>query len=117
MLMPPPPVVVDTDVLIRNLEYFVKRGYPGALLGQASGNYSLVSGVVLFAAAEVYGEAMRHLPEVAQRQNVSIEQVRHAWNQLVVPRYGSSRWTRAQSTTHALRRFNASTRQTCTPLH
>lgn len=30
MLMPPPPVVVDADVLIRNFEYFVKRGYPGA---------------------------------------------------------------------------------------
>lgn len=29
---------------------------------------------------------MRHLPEVAQRQNVSIEQVRRAWNQLVVPK-------------------------------
>jgi hypothetical protein len=42
MLMPPPPVVVDADVLIRNFEYFVKCGYPGALLGQASGNYSFL---------------------------------------------------------------------------
>jgi hypothetical protein len=35
MLMPTP-VVVDADVLIRNVEYAIRRGYPGALLGRAS---------------------------------------------------------------------------------
>jgi hypothetical protein len=84
MVMQAPPVVVDADVLIRNVEYFVRKGYPGALLGQASGGYSLFSGVVLFAAAEVHAEALRHLPDIAERQGVSEAVVHAAWTKLVV---------------------------------
>lgn len=47
----PAPVVVDADVLLRNVDYALRKGYPPALLGSASGPYSLFTGVGLFAAA------------------------------------------------------------------
>lgn len=53
MLMPVP-VVVDADMLIRNVEYTIRKGWAGALLGRASGGYSLSTGVVLFAAAPAH---------------------------------------------------------------
>lgn len=81
----PAPVVVDANVLIRNVEYAIRTERTGALLGQASSNYSLLTGVVLFAAAEVRDEAVRHLPDVAERRAVSLEQVRAVWNELIVP--------------------------------
>jgi hypothetical protein len=81
----PPPVVVDADVLLRNIEYAVRKGYAGALLGQAGGRYTLTSGVVLFAATEVGREAIRHLPDVAKRQGVSQHAVRTVWNDIIVP--------------------------------
>jgi hypothetical protein len=85
MMLMPGPVVVDADVLIRNVEYTIRKGWAGALLGRASGGYSLATGVVLFAAAPAGGEAIRHLPEVAERQGVDLQTVRATWNSLIVP--------------------------------
>jgi hypothetical protein len=81
----PPPVIVDADVLIRNVDYAVRKGYPGALLGRASPRYSLLSGVVLFAATEVREEVLRHLSEIAERRGVGEDVVWSAWSRLVVP--------------------------------
>lgn len=80
-----PPVVVDADVLLRNVDYVVRKGYPGALLGKASSEYSLLSGVVLFAAGSVHEEAIRHLPEIADRRGVSEDVVWSVWRQLILP--------------------------------
>jgi uncharacterized membrane protein len=85
MMLMPVPVVVDADVLIRNVEYTTRKGWAGALLGRASGGYSLYTGVVLFAAAPAGGEAIRHLPEVAERQGVDLQTVQATWNSLIVP--------------------------------
>jgi hypothetical protein len=85
MMLMPVPVVVDADVLIRNVEYTIRKGWAGALLGRASGGYSLSTGVVLFAAAPAGGEAIRHLPEVAERQGVDLQTVQATWNSLIVP--------------------------------
>jgi hypothetical protein len=85
MMLIPVPVVVDADVLIRNVEYTIRKGWAGALLGRASSGYSLATGVVLFAAAPAGGEAIRHLPEVAERQGVDLQTVRATWNSLIVP--------------------------------
>jgi hypothetical protein len=84
-MFPSPPVVVDADVLLRNVDYAVRRGYSGALLGRASRRYSLLSGVVLFAATSVHGEAIRHLPEIAGRRGVSEDVVWSVWRQLILP--------------------------------
>jgi hypothetical protein len=81
----PTPVVVDADVLIRNVEYVIRTGRTGALLVGASGNYTLISGVVLFAAAEIGGEAIRHLPDIAARRAVTVGEVYEIWNALIVP--------------------------------
>lgn len=47
----PLPVVVDADVLIRNVDYTLRHGKKGALLAGASSDYTLYSGIVLFATA------------------------------------------------------------------
>jgi hypothetical protein len=47
---------------------------------------------------------------------VSIEQVRRAWNQLIAPKVRFVPLDARTVDDHALRRFNASTRQTCAPL-
>lgn len=81
----PAPVVVDADVLLRNVDYPIRTGRTGALLGQASPSYSLLSGVVLFATAQVKTEAVRHLPDIAERRRVDLDVVHGVWNQLIVP--------------------------------
>lgn len=81
----PPPVVVDADVLVRNVDYAVRKGYAGALTGQASRDYSLMTGVVLFAAAKAGGEAIRHLPDITQRRGVELKTVHAVWNEYIVP--------------------------------
>lgn len=81
----PAPVVVDANVLIRNVDYAIRTGRSGALLAGASRGYSLISGVVLFAAAEVADESIRHLPDIAQRRDASLDEVRGVWNSLIVP--------------------------------
>lgn len=79
-MLSPPPVVIDADVLLRNVEYAVRRGYAGALTSQASTGYSTLSGVVLFASADVAEEVQRHLPDVAARRGVEIDAVKRVWN-------------------------------------
>jgi hypothetical protein len=81
----PWPVVVDADVLYRNIDFAVRWRNPGALLGQASRSYSLISGIVLFAAAEVRDEAVRHMPDIARRRGVSLDVVEEAWREMIVP--------------------------------
>lgn len=70
---------------MRNVDYAVRNGYSGALLGRASRWYSLLSGVVLFATTSVHGEAVRHLPEIAARRGVSEDVVWSVWRQLILP--------------------------------
>jgi predicted nucleic acid-binding protein len=81
----PAPLVVDADVLIRNVEYAVKKGYAPALLGRASGNYSLFTGVVLFATPQVVEETERHLPDVVARTG-NREGVARVWGEMFLPR-------------------------------
>jgi hypothetical protein len=84
-MFPLPPAVVDADVLIRNVDYAIRKSYPGALFGFPSPRYSLFSGVALFASTTVHGEAIRHFPDVAARRGVPEEVVWKTWNQLVLP--------------------------------
>jgi hypothetical protein len=84
MLMPAP-LVVDADVLIRNVEYAAKKDYAPALLGQASGTYSLFTGVVLFATPQVIDETEQHLPEIVARTR-DPEAVARVWSEMFLPR-------------------------------
>jgi len=81
----PAPLVVDADVLIRNLEYAVKKDYAPALLGQASGTYSLFTGVALFATPQVVEETERHLPEIVARTG-NRDEVARVWGEMFLPR-------------------------------
>ena len=47
------PIVVDADVLHRNVDYYLWKGWIPSLLDGASMHYSLLTGVVLFATARV----------------------------------------------------------------
>lgn len=84
-MLVPWPVVVDADVLYRNVDFAVRRGAPGMLIGQANRGYSLLTGVSLFAATEVREEMVRHLPDIAKRRNETIDVVEQVWNRLVAP--------------------------------
>jgi len=55
-MLPPPPTVVDADVLLRNVDFAWRKGHPGALIALADGHYSMTSGVGLFAVVEVRAE-------------------------------------------------------------
>jgi hypothetical protein len=77
--------VVDADVLIRNVDYAVRRGYVGALTRHASTHYSLMTGVVLFASTGAAEEVQRHLPDVAERRQVDIDAVRRVWDESFAP--------------------------------
>jgi len=81
----PLPIVVDADVLIRNVDYAARKGYDPALIGWASESYTLSSGVVVFATARVGGEVIRHLPEIAQRRGKSRAEIVRIWNEVIVP--------------------------------
>jgi hypothetical protein len=85
-LLTTPPIVLDADVLSRQVDYAVRRGYEPALFVHASPAYSTFTGVVLFATTRVYEEAVRRLPEIATRRAVPVQKVVGAWNELVVPR-------------------------------
>jgi hypothetical protein len=82
----PLPVVVDADVLIRNVDYTVRLGREGALLAGASSDYTLFSGVVLFATERVLEEVERHLPDVARRRGVGYDDAVAVWNDIFLPR-------------------------------
>lgn len=82
----PLPVVVDADVLYRNVDYALRRARTGALIASASSEYTLFSGVVLFATARVLEEVERHLPDIAKRRAVPYAEVVRVWNELFLPR-------------------------------
>lgn len=84
--MVPLPVVVDADVLHRNVDYCVRRRFTPSLLAGASRNYTLISGVVLFATTRVQGEVERQLDEIADRRGVTCEEVIRVWNEVFLPR-------------------------------
>lgn len=66
----PTPVVVDADVLIRDVQHAITAGHLPRRLRSASGEYSLFTGVSLFTTVQVFREAIRHLPDVAARAKV-----------------------------------------------
>lgn len=82
----PLPLIVDADVLLRNVEYCVRMGWTPRLLESASTNYTLVTGVLLFATLRVQEEVERHLPDVAKRRGVTNESVLKVWNNIFLPR-------------------------------
>lgn len=84
-MLVPLPLVVDADVLIRNVQYAVQRGYDPALVGRASSGYTMFTGVVIFATTRVGAETIRHLPEVAVRSGRSHDVVVRTWNEVFVP--------------------------------
>ena len=65
--MVPLPIVLDADVLHRNVDYCLRTGYTPRVLEAASTNYTLVTGVVVFATSTVQGEVERQLVEIAER--------------------------------------------------
>jgi hypothetical protein len=66
----PVPVVVDADVLIRDVQYVITAGHLPRRIRSASGECSLFTGVSLFAMQQVLREAIRHLPDVASSGSV-----------------------------------------------
>lgn len=84
--MLPLPIVVDADVLLRDVGYAAGKGYLSALLGMASPGYTLITGVALFTTPRVIEEVTRHLPEVAHRIGRSEHAVSEVWTTRVLPR-------------------------------
>lgn len=80
-----PPVVVDADVLYRNLDYAVVRGYDGSLFAHAQQEIAQFSGVRLFAATEVREEVLRHMPDIAERRAVDLDTVERVWEERLAP--------------------------------
>jgi hypothetical protein len=84
--MVPLPIVLDADVLHRNVDYCLRTGYTPRVLEAASTSYTLVTGVVVFAASRVQEEVERQLVEIAQRREVALEDVTQLWEKLFLPR-------------------------------
>lgn len=82
-----PPVVVDADVILRNVDFALRHGHVGALSRHASTGYSMLSGVVLFASADSATEVARHLSDVAERRKVDISAVEQVWLELFGPAF------------------------------
>jgi hypothetical protein len=82
----PLPIVVDADVLHRNIDYCLRTGWTPRLIDSASHGYTLLTGVVLFATARVQEEIERQLDEIAIRREVPREDVAHVWNETFLPR-------------------------------
>ncbi|HET8895296.1 MAG TPA: hypothetical protein VFM96_14485 [Gaiellaceae bacterium] len=82
----PIPVVVDACVLLRNVGYTRRKGWNGALIESASGDYTLFSGVVLFASSQVLNEVEEHLPEIARNTRVPLDAAFQVWNNVFLPR-------------------------------
>jgi hypothetical protein len=83
--MIPLPIVIDADVLHRNVDYCLRRGWTSSLLGGASTNYTLITGVVLFATTRVQEEVERQLDEIAARRGVTRKDVVRIWNEIFLP--------------------------------
>ena len=79
-----PPVVVDADVLLRNVDYSVSHAWQPALIGAAVGN-PLPFDVMLVATSRVQDEVERHLTDIAIRRDVDIEFVLETWNEVFLP--------------------------------
>jgi hypothetical protein len=84
--MVPLPIVLDADVLHRNVDYCLRTGYTPRVLEAASSSYTLLTGVVVFATSTVQGEVERQLLEIAQRREVALEDVTNVWKKLFLPR-------------------------------
>lgn len=84
--MLPLPVVVDADVLLRDVGYAAGKGYLSALLGMASPGYTLITGVALFTTPRVIEEVVRHLPEVAHRTGRTENAIAEVWTTSILPR-------------------------------
>jgi hypothetical protein len=84
-MLVPVPIVVDANVLLRNVEFASKHGHAGALFTHASGDYSQWTGIVLFAAAEVGDEIERHLPRFAHARGLDLGHARETLNKLILP--------------------------------
>src|ERR1700733_8842583 len=84
--MGPLPIVLDADVLHRNIDYCLRTGYTPRVLEAASTSYTLVTGVVVFATSTVQAEVERQLVEIAQRREVELEEVTRLWEKLFLPR-------------------------------
>jgi hypothetical protein len=84
--MVPLPIVLDADVLHRNVDYCLRTGYTPKLLEAASASYSLLSGVVVFATARVREEVERQLVEIAEGRDVPLSEVTALWERLFLPR-------------------------------
>ncbi|RDI73199.1 hypothetical protein Gocc_3078 [Gaiella occulta] len=80
------PIVVDADVLLRNVDYALRQGWTGALIDSASSDYTLFTGVVLFATDRVLEEVERNLPKVARRRGVGLAEAVALWNEVFLPR-------------------------------
>jgi hypothetical protein len=81
-----PPLVVDADLLIRNVGYAVRRGYDQSLITHARHGYSPFAGIPLYASASVAAEVERHLGEIAKRCKKPFEEVLDTWNTVFRPR-------------------------------
>jgi hypothetical protein len=81
----PPPVVVDADVLIRNVEYAVRHGRLGALPRYASTGFATTSGALIFASVETGDEVFRHLGDVADRRQVDLSVAHGVWHERIAP--------------------------------
>lgn len=80
-----PPVVIDADVLYRNLDYAVRRGYDGSLFTHAQQEIAQFSGVRLFAATEVHEEVVRHIPDIAEHRKTDLAAVERIWQERLAP--------------------------------
>lgn len=74
-VLSPPPVVVDADVLIRNVEYAARRGYVGALTRHVSTRYSMMTGVVPLRLRRDGCGGRPPLADIADRRHVEIDDV------------------------------------------
>ncbi len=86
VVLPPPPTVVDADVLLRNVDFAWRKGHPGALIALSDSQYAFASGVKLFAAAEVRVEVERNLAGFARYRKVPRETLMSVWEQRVAPK-------------------------------
>jgi hypothetical protein len=84
--MIPLPIVVDADVLHRNVDYCLRTGFTPRLLESASRGYTLITGVVVFATNRVQQELERQLAEIAARRGIPLADVRKVWNEVFLPR-------------------------------
>jgi hypothetical protein len=72
-VLPAPPVVADADVLLRNVDYQVRRGRVAALSDAAA------IGTNVFAVEEVRAEVLKHLADIVARRGAAPQFVAFIW--------------------------------------